>query len=49
MLLLIIAMAAVWTYLFYEADYLIYLALAGGIGYSVLHLIRTYDKRKEKY
>ncbi|WP_446854120.1 hypothetical protein [Halobacillus faecis] len=45
-LLLIIAMASVCTYLFYKADYLIYIALAGGIGYSILHLIRTYDKRK---
>ncbi|MEC3884974.1 hypothetical protein VKA52_14655 [Halobacillus sp. HZG1] len=39
-------MAGVCTYLFYEPDYLIYITLAAGIGYSVLHLIRTYDKRR---
>ncbi|WP_163527208.1 hypothetical protein [Halobacillus ihumii] len=45
-LLLIIAMIGVGTYLFYKADYIIYIALAGGIGFSILHFIRTYDKRR---
>ncbi|MGR9050589.1 hypothetical protein ACQ4XT_18300 [Halobacillus faecis] len=45
-LLLVIAMAGVCTYLFVQADYFIYIALVGGISYSVLHLIRTYDKKR---
>ncbi len=44
--LLLSAIAAVCTYLFYRADFLVYTALAGGIGYSVIHLIRTYERRK---
>ncbi|MCP3027690.1 hypothetical protein [Halobacillus sp. A5] len=45
-LLLVMAIAAVGIYLFYEAGYLIYIALAGGIGYSVIHFIRTYSRKR---
>ncbi|QAS52108.1 hypothetical protein [Halobacillus litoralis] len=48
LLLLLAANTSVSIYLFQELDYLGYIALFGGIGFSVLHFIRTYEQKRNQ-